>query len=250
MLFIAVVSHGHFHLIKKLGCLSTLAARENIQVCLLDNLGEDQFPEWCRKNNISYLTNNNPKGFGENNNIIFNSLSLGVNDYFLVMNPDVVISYEMIYQAVFCAMEQSKELICINLFRDEQYSVYDPSVRHFPGFLDFVKSFLRFGNGTIIDKGKITDPISVDWASGSFLLFSSSLYRRLGGFDVRYFMYCEDIDICYRAKYEFAVCVWYYPNIMAVHQAAHANRRLFSRHFKWHISSVFKFLMLRYGLRK
>lgn len=249
MIYISVVSHGHFNLIKQLNCLPALAAQQSITVCLLDNIGEDFFAAWCDENKIVYLVNSTPKGFGENNNIIFNSLKLSSEDFFLVMNPDVSISHESIDAAVFYATNQSKELVAINLFKDDAFSVYDPSIRKFPGFFDFVKSFLGFANNTIIDKRNIETPKEVDWASASFLLFSSSLYDRLAGFDTRYYMYCEDIDICYRARYKFDTCVWYCPVIKAVHRAAHENRRLFSRHFKWHVSSVFKFLLLKYGFR-
>ncbi len=40
----------------------------------------------------------------------------------------------------------------------------------------------------------------MEWVAGSFIAFKSSSYRKVQGFDENYFMYCEDIDICYRAK--------------------------------------------------
>ncbi len=39
----------------------------------------------------------------------------------------------------------------------------------------------------------------VDWAQGSALLVDGPLFRALGGFDERYFMYYEDVDLCRRA---------------------------------------------------
>lgn len=39
----------------------------------------------------------------------------------------------------------------------------------------------------------------VDWAQGSALLMDGALFRALGGFDERYFMYYEDVDLCRRA---------------------------------------------------
>ena len=44
-----------------------------------------------------------------------------------------------------------------------------------------------------------------------------SYYRQLNGFDERYFMYCEDIDICYRSCKIHGKRVMYFPNIKAVH---------------------------------
>jgi GT2 family glycosyltransferase len=67
-------------------------------------------------------------------------------------------------------------------------------------------------------------------------------YRALKGFDEGYFMYCEDIDICYRAK-QLATDILYFQDIKAVHLAQHSNRRVFSKHFFWHLKSIARFLL-------
>jgi N-acetylglucosaminyl-diphospho-decaprenol L-rhamnosyltransferase len=48
-----------------------------------------------------------------------------------------------------------------------------------------------------------TDPApdgTTDWVSGSCLIVRRSLFEELGGFDERYFMFAEDMDLCWRAK--------------------------------------------------
>jgi len=42
------------------------------------------------------------------------------------------------------------------------------------------------------------ESIHPDWAGGMFLLFPRTLFEGLGGFDERYFLYYEDVDICAR----------------------------------------------------
>lgn len=243
---ISIVSHGHFSLMKELGCLPKLAGASNINVYILDNIGEQGLEEWCAENCFIYLKNENPKGFGENNNIVFDAAT--PSDYFLVLNPDVNIEVKVLQECVKRASTDGKELVSINLYKNKKMTAYDPSVRRFPGLLDFVSSYIGLGNKTLLDKATIQSPISVDWASGSFLLFSWSLYKRLAGFDDQYYMYCEDIDICFRAKRDHDIAVWYYPMVKALHLTAHANRKLFSKHFYWHVTSVFKFLLRKYGI--
>ena len=63
-----------------------------------------------------------------------------------------------------------------------------------------MSSFLFQKNKTIIDKFSLNEESFTDWAAGSLLLFSADTYKKLNGFDEKYFMYCEDIDICYRYK--------------------------------------------------
>src|SRR5207249_4219579 len=42
-------------------------------------------------------------------------------------------------------------------------------------------------------------PYRVDWVYGTFMAVRRDLFRQLGGFDPRYFIYGEDLDLCYRA---------------------------------------------------
>jgi GT2 family glycosyltransferase len=40
---------------------------------------------------------------------------------------------------------------------------------------------------------------AVDWVYGTFMAVRRDLFGQLGGFDARYFVYGEDLDLCYRA---------------------------------------------------
>jgi hypothetical protein len=44
------------------------------------------------------------------------------------------------------------------------------------------------------------EPYVVDWVYGTFMAVRRDLFRQLGGFDERYFVYGEDLDFCYRAS--------------------------------------------------
>jgi len=125
----------------------------------------------------------------------------------------------------------------------------DNSIRKFPSLTQFGKSFLGLGNPTIINKNIVSAPTIVDWAAGSFLAFRSSHYAALKGFDEGYFMYCEDVDICYRSML-LGEQVVFFPQIKMQHLAEHANRSIFSKHFYWHVKSALRFLLKRNGLVK
>ena len=56
----------------------------------------------------------------------------------------------------------------------------------------------------------------VDCVSGAFMMIKTPLYEKLGGFDTDYFMYGEDIDICFRAK-KTGAKVLFYPKATAIH---------------------------------
>ncbi len=250
-IYISVVSHGHADLIKNLACLSSLCS--DFYVVVKSNLPNENFDHLIGYENFHWINDQYRHGFGHNNNIVFNYcksvLNMTDNDFFIVLNPDVVIAKDELTKLVIL-MEQDKAFIsAINLFKDEYYQVFDNSVRKFPSLSQFVRSFLFSKNSSVLDKNQIFNPCLVDWAAGSFLAFKSRYFSKLGGFDENYFMYCEDIDICYRS-FKLGNQVRFYPQIKALHLAKHENRKLFSKHFYWHFSSVIRFLLTKAGMTK
>lgn len=247
--FISVVSHGHSSLIRKLNCLGKLSAEFNVVVKI--NLQEAHLIPYLNENGIHYIDQQYGLGFGHNNNILFsyckNKLGMNNDDIFIVFNPDVISDVETINNIVDSMKRNMSSIAAVNLFKDSDFSVHDNSVRKFPSFINFVESFVGLGNSTIIDKKSIESPTIIDWAAGSFLAFKASHYSMLKGFDENYFMYCEDIDICYRSN-QSGYPVTFFPDIKMQHLAGHANRSIFSKHFFWHIKGVFRFLGTRKGL--
>lgn len=248
--FIGIISHGHADLIKELGTAAHLA--NNFKVVLKNNVNEN-LTLYCGNNNIELIEADKGKGFGENNNLIFDYCLKNLNmdldkDHFIVLNPDVQISVDSINALIKKCNEDLSHLAAINLIKPN--GEYDYSVRDYPKLTDFINSFLTLSNKTKLDKSLVKTPISADWAAGSFLLFKASLYNKLGGFDSDYFMYCEDIDICWRARKLFSRMLTYYPDINAIHHAQHANRSVLSKHFMWHIKSMVRYLIMFYGFRK
>jgi len=59
-------------------------------------------------------------------------------------------------------------------------------------------------------------PHRVDWVYGTFMAVRRDLFRQLGGFDPRYFLYGEDLDLCYRAA-RLGACTIHVPAARAVH---------------------------------
>ena len=243
-MFISIVSHGHGKIISSLDTLSTLSREYTI--ILTDNIGEMDLKNYCLKNGIYYILNEKRKGFGENNNQNYNFaeeyLDMKCYDYFLVMNPDVKITSDSLAEAERIMIESNAELATINLYKSE--GELDANVRNFPGICDFIRSYIYRQNNTIIDKNKIHNNCYVDWASGSFLIFKSKLYKEISGFDTKFFMYCEDLDICRRALSNSKQKVLYINDVKALHIAAHNNRKLFSKHFIWHVKSALRYCFL------
>ncbi|OUR92443.1 glycosyl transferase family 2 [Gammaproteobacteria bacterium 42_54_T18] len=255
-IFVSVVSHGHEKLISELGCLAELSQHIQIEIVIKNNISINNLSLKTSSiaNNIHLLDECYGLGFGENNNYVYqwcvDNLNMTDDDWFLVLNPDVLVESSSLLELVKRASENGSELATINLYKDNEFKAYDNCVRNFPTLVDFISSYIGLGNKTIIDKKNVHEEQNVDWAAGSFLLFKARLYHELGGFDPKYFMYCEDIDICWRAQKLKAIKMIFYPDIKAIHFAEHANRSLFSKHFIWHIKSIIRYLLVSYSILK
>ncbi|MCT4702587.1 glycosyltransferase family 2 protein [Enterobacteriaceae bacterium H20N1] len=247
--FISVISHGHAALIKELNVLSKLAISNTVIIKCNKESDVVALEGYCKKNNIHLITDNYGLGFGANNNLVFNycrkNLGLKAEDYFIVMNPDLEIDTYELKKLNCYVLENASKLSTINLYKNEEKTVSDDAIRKYPKMGDFFLSLVLKKNRSKYNKTLIEKPTEVDWAAGSFLMFQADHYQQLGGFDEKYFMYCEDIDICYRSSLLKHKPI-YYPDVTAVHYAKHANRSFLSKHFFWHLKSALLFLAMRY----
>ncbi|MCU6434601.1 hypothetical protein LPB67_12545 [Undibacterium sp. Jales W-56] len=250
MIHVAIVSHGHENLLINSQLGGLLASGTALKIWLKDNQPSADLKTYCEQHGVHYSDDLPGLGFGENNNFIFEQIrqeyGFQTGDYFVVMNPDLSTSAETILALTAQMTADACAVATIDLFKDPQYRVHDANIRHFPTYASLWNLVTARSLTDSYDKMAITDSRYVDWASGAFLVFDAAHYRQLGGFDQAYFMYFEDVDICYRSHQLLNQGVLYYPQFKAVHLAAHQNRNLISRHAFWLITSFLKFLSRRY----
>ena len=246
-IFISVVSHGHKEILEDMKCLPELA--KFCTVVLKSNKDEKGIEDYCLKYNIHLIDDKYGKGFGANNNIVFqycfDNLDMADNDYFITFNPDCDVSIGSIKTLVESMRLNEHKLATINLYNSKLMDEYDNSLRRYPSLLGFILSFLGLSSSTIVSKENIHNITSIDWAHGSFLAFLSSHYHNLSGFDERYFMYCDDTDICLRSSL-MNEPTYYYPSINGVHLKQAASKKILSKYFFYHVKSVFIFTFRRF----
>lgn len=245
-IFISIVNHYHDVMIVDNPTLPLLA--QNFTIIIKSNTQPSpELTDFCCEHNIRLLQGSKPKGFGANNNEVFQYIKSHLNpideDFFLALNPDVEVEVESLSDLTSQATEYRADISAINLYTDIEFNNYDNSIRRYPSLLSPLKSLVGLPRRDVYDKSKIDKPTRVEWAAGSFLLFTVHCFELLNGFDERYFMYFEDADICTRANLA-GYNVMYFPNIKAIHFASHQNRKLFSKHFIWYWSSSFRYHLM------
>ena len=90
------------------------------------------------------------------------------------------------------------------------------------------------------------DPRTVDWLSGACLVTRRDSFDEVGGFDPEYFMFFEDVDLCFRLKKKGWRSI-YVPSSSITHSGAHATGPRMATMVKVHHESAKRFLFSLYG---
>jgi N-acetylglucosaminyl-diphospho-decaprenol L-rhamnosyltransferase len=86
------------------------------------------------------------------------------------------------------------------------------------------------------------EPVQTDTMLGAFLLLRRAMLDEIGGWDAGFRMYCEDIDLNYRAA-QAGWERWYIPAAVVHHEyAAVIDKRFLTRHTIWHARAMLRFL--------
>lgn len=143
-------------------------------------------------------------GFGSAAN---RGLAVASGDYVAVLNPDVVIESGTI-KALAAALEADPTLGAVAPRVDNPDGTLYPSVRAFPSmtdaighaFLGFIAPSNKFSRRYRLLDWDHSRAVEVDWASGTCLMLRAAALGEKGRFDESYFMYVEDVDLCWRLR--------------------------------------------------
>ncbi len=210
-----------------------------IHLALLDNTGSDALKTWCEEHDRFYFHDGKQRGFGANHNLMFQLLEVQDDDIFIIANPDLLIRPEQLEGMLQSFENSDADIFTTTMYLDKESGKLDFPDRYFPGILNFPISILTGKRLHYGSRERVENP---EWISGAFIFFKPASYRALGGFDESYFMYCEDIDLCYRAKKQGMKLVMD-PDFYVEHDSRMGSRTLFSKNLYWHISSTLRFLV-------
>ncbi len=233
---ISVVSHGQIHLVVNLlHDLTQYCDALTFEVILTLNLDEPlpfvvdefSFP-------LKIIRNPKPLGFAANHNQAFAQTT---GRFFCVINPDIRLIGNPFPILQACLHDTAVGVVA-PLILNEQGEMED-SARRFPTPLIILRKL--FGLRKNGDYAINDQPLFPDWVGGMFMLFTRELFTAIGGFDDRYFLYYEDVDLCARLTLRgYKICLS--PKSKVIHQAQRTSHRNL-KYFKWHVVSMIRFFL-------
>jgi N-acetylglucosaminyl-diphospho-decaprenol L-rhamnosyltransferase len=151
-----------------------------------------EFPE------VNFIELENNLGFSKANNI---GVSAAKGEYIYILNPDTEIEGDY-FREILDFSDQQERFGALGLrMHDSKGNFLPESKRSVPALINsFEKLFTKLDNDSKTyyrNDVAETEIAEVEVMTGANLLLKKSVYQEVGGFDERYFMYGEDIDLCY-----------------------------------------------------
>jgi len=250
LITIALVSHNSKDDLKLL-LPSLVIALKNIssQILLVDNCSTDSTVDYVKNHfpHIHIYKNLKRHGYGANQN---KNIRMASGKYIVLMNPDMIVPPDAFHKLI-RFMEDHKQtgIVTCNICNTDgtcQYlnkrepAIFDLLARRFlPVFLQRIcKKRLDYYEMRDVGYNRV---VKVPFISGSFMFAKTATIKAVNGFDKRFFMYFEDVDLCRRVRQKNDTL--YYPDVKIIHRwerAAHKS-------LKW--TFIFSISGLKYYLK-
>ncbi|MNK71875.1 N-acetylglucosaminyl-diphospho-decaprenol L-rhamnosyltransferase [compost metagenome] len=235
-------------------CLSLLP--EGLRVVVVDNGSSDDTRERVSRRGADLLTPGRNLGFGAACNL--GAAHLGTGDI-LLLNPDAAITAENL------------AIMKAALLEDPTVGIVGPLIRDAEGGMELswgedptlMTEWRRKRAHAKPEEG--TDTLgAVDWVTGGCCLIRRDVWEMIGGFDERYFLYFEDLDLCRRIR-QAGYAVRFEPRAEALHSRGVSSKQIGTLVERYYRSSQIRYyghylpltqqwalrgyLLAKYGLR-
>jgi GT2 family glycosyltransferase len=213
---------------------SVVKAASGIQyeVIIVDNASNDGSIDFLKEKfpDVKLIANSVNRGFSRANN---QGLAVSKGEYLLLLNPDTLLREDTLKRMIdfFKSTPDAGLAGCKILNPDGTLQL--ACRRSFPGpwtsFCKVTGLGTLFPNSRIFARYNLTyldenQTYEVDAVSGSFMMLKREVYEKIGGLDEQFFMYGEDLDLCYRVQ-KAGYKVYYVHNTQIIHYKGESTKR-------------------------
>jgi len=217
-------------------CISSVYTANNneykIEIFFVDNNSIDGSSDHIEKKypEVKVIRNSRNIGFSKANNIALRQCK---GKYILILNPDTLLEENTFSKLIkFCESHKhtgavTSRLILGNGKLDSackrSFPVPSVAIPRILGLSSLFPKSKLFGkyNLTYLDENKTWE---VDAICGAFMFIPKAVLDDAGLFDEDYFMYGEDIDLCYRIK-KCGYKIFYFPEVTTIHFKGESTRK-------------------------
>jgi GT2 family glycosyltransferase len=181
------------------------------------------FPE------VEFVQSPDNIGFGRSNNLGFDRVA---GEALLLLNPDTELHPGAI-EVLLEDLQHRHDVGAIgarllNTDGSLQHSAVHPLPTPWNAAMDSAWLRRRWWHATERKHNNCAQSFEVEAISGACIMMRSRLFRELGGFDPRYFMYAEDMDLCFRI-HKSGLKILHAPRAFVTHHGGGSSGTQFSK---------------------
>jgi GT2 family glycosyltransferase len=244
---VVIVSYRSLELVR--ACLSSLRAyppERGANIWLVDNASQDGTPEMVRAEfpEVELIASGTNQGFSAANNI---AIRQGRAPYVLVLNPDTLLTRGALDRMLELLDENPSIGIGGCRLKLEDGTFDHAARRSFPTPLGALGHFTGVGRRSSAPdwltqyRAPSIERGVVDAVNGAFMLLRRRALDEVGLFDEGYWMYMEDLDLCYRFA-QAGWTTWYEPEVSVLHEKGGSS----GRHRSARLNYAFHYGMFRF----
>jgi N-acetylglucosaminyl-diphospho-decaprenol L-rhamnosyltransferase len=185
-------------------CVRRLLASDlSLELILIDNASRDGVPAaieraYAHDARLKVIYNHHNLGFGPAVNL---GARQAAGQTLLVLNPDCLVQDDDLRRLMALLAGRPKAGLIGAVVCDDDGQPDPASWRRDPLLQRSLNSLLgRPGETVNVQQEIPAEVIEAEAVSGALMLMSREMFQRLGGFDERYFLHCEDLDLCRRVR--------------------------------------------------
>lgn len=224
MVSIVILSFNTSDLLKS--CLDSLfkyTSGVDFEVIVVDNNSQDGSVSMVKKNfkSVRLIESQKNLGFAAGVN---RGVKIAKGEYILLLNSDTILTNNCI-PLMYSYIQRNKKLGVLGGVLVSEKGIYEKSFGDFPSFVSiFSLLFLSKGNRA---KHFPVESRHVDWVNGAVMFIDKIGFEKVDGFDENYFMYVEDIDLCFRFK-KIGYTIEVFPEAKVVHIGQGSSNKEFA----------------------
>ena len=246
VLDVVIVSYRSRQMLRE--CLESLREYPpvgGLRITVVDNASGDGTADVVREfSEVRLIELEENVGFSRANNLVLRETTA---EYVLVLNPDTLLC-EGTLDVLLRLMADDSRIGIAGCRLVQEDGTFDHAARRsFPTPASALGHFLRVGRSDRAPaslaayRAPDVGEGPVDAVNGAFMLMRREMLDDIGLFDEAYWMYMEDLDLCYRAA-RAGWTTWYEPSVYAVHIKAGTS----GRHRRLRLNYAFHYGMYRY----
>lgn len=210
-LSIIIVSFNTVNLLREV--LNNVKKHSNglaIEIIVIDNASKDNSVQMVQQEfpDVKLIPSAENIGFGAANNLGAKSAK---GKYLVLLNSDAFLKGNAL-KIAYDLMEQLPEAGLGGAKLLGRDGSLQPSSRKFPNLWNY---FLMI-SGNLDELNIPGTDHQTDWVPGAFCIIPRKVFEQVNGFDERFFLYYEEVDLCIRIK-QAGYQVWYFPEVEVIH---------------------------------